>query len=85
MKVVIFKNVDNKFAILTPTQEALQFATIEQIAKKDVPEGCPFWIVDASTLPQDIPQEAWEIDESENPPDGYGSQYYTFEEVLNND
>ena len=84
MQTVLFKQ-NNQIAVLTPTQEALSQYDIHVIAKKDVPEGCPFWIVDASTLPQDMPQEAWEIDESENPPDGYGSQYYTFEEVLNND
>jgi len=84
MQTILFKQ-NNQIAVLMPTQEALSQYNIQAIALKDVPEGCPFWIVDASTLPQDIPQEAWEIDESENPPDGYGSQYYTFEEVLNND
>ena len=84
MQTILFKQ-NNQIAVLTPTQEALSQYDIHVIAKKDVPEGCPFWIVDASTLPQDIPQEAWEIDENENPPDGYGSPYYTFEEVINND
>ena len=84
MQTILFKQ-NNQIAVLTPTQEALSQYDIHVIAKKDVPEGCPFWIVDANTLPQDIPQEAWEIDENENPPDGYGSPYYTFEEVINND
>lgn len=84
MQTILFKQND-QIAVLIPSQEALSQYDIQTIAKKDVPEGCPFWIVDASILPQDIPQGAWEIDETENPPDGYGSQYYTFEEVLNND
>ena len=34
---IIFKNQDNSIGIITPTEEALSFATIEQIAEKDVP------------------------------------------------
>lgn len=34
---IIFKNQDNSIGIITPSDEALSFATIEQIAKKDVP------------------------------------------------
>jgi len=78
MKVVIFKNVDNKFAVIMPTQEALQFATIEQIAEKDVPAGRPYWIVDASLLPADIPVEAIYIDENANPPHGFGGESNEF-------
>ena len=33
---IIFKNQDNSIGIITPTDEALSFATIEQIAEKDV-------------------------------------------------
>lgn len=78
MQVVIFKNIDNSFSILAPTQEALQFATIEQIAEKDVPAGCPYWIVDASLLPENIPVEAIYIDGNENPPHGYGGESSEF-------
>ena len=34
---IIFKNEDNSIGIITPSSEALSFATIEQIAEKDVP------------------------------------------------
>lgn len=34
---IIFKNQDNSIGIITPSDEALSFATIEQIAEKDVP------------------------------------------------
>ena len=33
---IIFKNEDNSIGIIIPTDEALSFATIEQIAEKDV-------------------------------------------------
>ena len=32
---IIFKNKDNSIGIVTPTSEALSFATIEQIAEKE--------------------------------------------------
>ena len=35
MKKIIFKNEDNSIGIITPTDEALSFATIEQIAEKE--------------------------------------------------
>lgn len=34
---IVFKNEDNSIGIITPTDEALSFATVEQIAEKDVP------------------------------------------------
>ena len=35
MKRIIFKNEDNSIEIITPSDEALSFATIEQIAEKE--------------------------------------------------
>ena len=32
---IVFKNEDNSIGIITPTDEALKFATIEQIAEKE--------------------------------------------------
>ena len=32
---IIFKNEDNSIGIITPTEEALSFATIKQIAEKE--------------------------------------------------
>lgn len=70
-------------AILTPAYECLLAFDIKAIARKDVPEGLPFWIVDESEIPTDRTfREAWEIPEEWGEPDGYGSSYYTFEEVL---
>ena len=40
--------------------------TVEEIAKKDVPTGKKYKIVDSSEVPTDrIFRNAWEIDESE--------------------
>lgn len=47
-----------------------------EIGQKDVPSGVPFWMVDRNALPQDVPQEAWELDPDElGDPDGIGGTY----------
>ena len=70
---IIFKNQDNSIGIITPTEEALSFATIEQIAEKDCPYNLPYWIVEDAVIPTDRTfRSAWEIDESIGEPDGFG-------------
>jgi hypothetical protein len=65
MEQVIIYNQDNgPPAVVMPTQEALDQHSIYEIAIKDVPAGKKFKIIDAADLPQDVPQEAWRIDES---------------------
>lgn len=60
---IIYKNQDDTIGILTPTEEALRFVTIEQIAAKDVPAGLPYWIVEDDVIPTDrIFRNAWEAD-----------------------
>ncbi len=64
MQVILFP-IDENVAVMTPVGEPL--AT----AKKDVPEGVPFIIIDSTELPN-APQETWEVDFSN--PDGYGGE-----------
>jgi hypothetical protein len=65
MSQVIIYNQDNGTpAVVMPTQEALDAHGIMAIAIKDVPYGKKFKIIDADQLPQDVPQEAWRIDEA---------------------
>ena len=79
MTQVIIYNQDNGTpAVVMPTEEALHQNGIMAIAVKDVPAGKPFKIVDASELPQDIPQEYWVIDDSELT-DGIGGESNEFE------
>ena len=82
MKVIIY-NQDSGMgqkvpAVMVPTDEALLDHTLMEVAIKDVPAGKPFKIVDASELPQDIPQEYWVIDDSELT-DGVGGESNEFE------
>ena len=82
---IIFKNKDNSIGIITPSEEALSFATIEQIAEKDVPYNLPYWIVEDSVIPENRTfRSAWEIDENFGKPDGFGkeSNEFTDEQLL---
>lgn len=80
---IIFKNEDNSIGIITPTDEALSFATIEQIAEKDVPHNLPYWIVEDSVIPTDRTfRSAWEINEAMGEPDGFGGESSEFDSEL---
>lgn len=83
MQRIIYKNQDNSVSVLMPTQEALKFATIEQIAEKDVSHNLPYWIVSTSDIPTDRTfRDAWEIDESFGEPDGFGGENNEFDAEL---
>ena len=80
---IIYKNLDNSVGVMIPTQEALKFATVIQVAEKDVPAGLPYWIVEDSVIPKDRTfRSAWEIDENFGKPDGFGGELNEFDEEL---
>jgi len=64
-QVIIFLQDNGTPAVVMPTQEALDAHGIMAIAIKDVPAGKKFKIVDSNELPQNVPQEAWLIDEAD--------------------
>lgn len=81
-KVIIYNQENGIVAIVRPTQEALEKYGIEAIAKKDVPAGVPYAIIDAKDIPEDRTfRNAWVADIEE--PHGYGSESSVFEEVTN--
>lgn len=83
MDKIIYKKTDGGVVVLTPTDEVLSFATLEQIAEKDVPHSLPYWIVPTSDIPTDRTfRNAWEIDESFGEPDGFGGENNEFDEEL---
>ena len=62
-KRIIYKNSDGTISIIIPTDCGL---TVEQIARKDVPTGLNYKIVDASEIPSDREfRNAWTIDDAE--------------------
>ncbi len=80
-KLVIFKH-ETGIGVLCPTEEALKTHTLEEIAKRDVPEGKKFKIIDRSDLPADrVFREAWDVNESDLT-DGVGDvgQHFVTEE-----
>jgi ribosomal protein S12 len=62
-KRVIYKNKDGTIGIIIPCDDSL---TVEQIARKDVPTGLSYKIVDVSEISSDRTfRNAWTIDDSE--------------------
>ena len=83
---IIYKMADNNIAVMIPNQEYVRAFGILAIALKDVPNGLPFWIVEDSEIPTDRTfRDAWEIPEEWREPDGYGSPFNTFSEILENE
>lgn len=71
MKRIIYQNEDGGISVLTPCNPN---RTIEELARKDVPAGQPFKIINASDVPSDRTfRDAWEADFTN--PDGYGIGY----------
>ena len=65
---ILYSNPDNSVAVIIPTGEL----SVEATAKKDVPTGTPYWIVDVSEIPSDrTDRDAWELVDMPEP-DGYG-------------
>ena len=76
MKKIIYQNDEGGVAVIVPAPECP--LSLEEIAKKDVPTGRPYKIVDVSEIPSDRTfREAWEIDESLLT-DGAGAKHSSF-------
>lgn len=70
---IIYENPEGGVCVIAPTDEILSIRTIEEVAKKDVPPGLPFKIVDISEVPTDRSfRNAWEVD-SATLTDGVGN------------
>ena len=58
----ILYKTDSGIAVIVPTGKL----SVTETAKKDVPTGLPYKIVDVSEIPEDRSfREAWDIDEAE--------------------
>ncbi len=72
MKRIVYKNNEGGFSIIIPFLGC--GLSIEEIAKKDVPSGVPYKIIDTDDIPQDRTfRDAWEADMSD--PHGVGADY----------
>jgi hypothetical protein len=64
---IIYQNEEGGVTVLIPTGEI----EVVEVARKDVPAGVPYKIVDMADIPEDRTfRDAWEADITE--PDGYG-------------
>jgi len=62
---IIFKNENGGVSIVYPTEEALSSMSIDEIAKRCVPTGFRYKIVDDSEIPTDRTfRNAWTVDEA---------------------
>lgn len=67
MKAIVYPTESGAVSVLHPTE----ILTAEEVARKDVPAGVPYLIVDTADIPTDRTfRDAWEADFSK--PDGYG-------------
>jgi hypothetical protein len=68
-KVIVFER-NGSISLLWPSEPY----PVEEVAKKDVPVGTPYLIINASDIPQDPAfRSAWVVDFSN--PTGYGQGY----------
>ena len=64
MKVIIYKQDNGSVAVIYPNQTAVDKYGIDALAKKDVPTGKAYKIIDSDDLPTDLTFfEAWTGDE----------------------
>lgn len=65
-QVIIHKQENGIVAIEYPTEEALAMLTLQEIARRVVPTGRPFKIIDVADLPSDYSQRnQWTVDEAD--------------------
>ena len=73
---IIYQTEEGGVAVIVPAPNCE--LTIEQIAKKDVPTGKAYKIVDVADVPSDRTfRNAWEVDEAELT-DGTGGEHDMF-------
>lgn len=69
---IIYQLPEKPVSIITPCYCGL---TAEEVGKKDVPAGVPFWIIAAADVPEDRTfRDAWRLDMSAiGEPAGFGA------------
>jgi len=64
MERILYQNDEGGVSILVPSQKWV--GTMDELAKKDVPTGKKYKIVDTSTISSDRSfRNAWEVDEAQ--------------------
>lgn len=77
-KLVVYQGENGSVCLVAPSPEAVSKWGVEAIARKDVPAGKPFRIVNATDIPSDPTFfEAWEVDPA-SLTDGVGAESNDF-------
>lgn len=77
-QIIVFKQDNGRLAVIYPAPEAVEAHGIDAIARKDVPAGKPFKIIDTRDLPPRDQRDGWTVDDALLT-DGIGSQSDQFE------
>lgn len=78
---IIYQTDEGGVAVIIPAPEAIEQLGIEEIARKDVPAGKPFRIIDAADVPDDRTfRSAWEADMTLPHGTGIGPQAWFIEQ-----
>lgn len=65
-QVIIYRQDSGAAAVIYPTAEGLAMFGIDAIARKDVPTGKPYKIIDAASVPADRSQrDSWTVDDAD--------------------
>lgn len=79
-KVIVYKQDNGVLAVIYPMPEAIKLYGINAVAKKDVPAGKAYKIIDSADLPSDRTQRgAWTADDTDLT-DGVGGEHEVFSE-----
>jgi len=80
--MIIYKNPDDSIVMTFPARQFVDVYGEFSVATRITPKGLPFWLVEDSTIPQDMTfSEAWEVPASFGDPDGYGSASSSFADI----
>lgn len=72
---VIYEQSNGIIAVIIPANKNIDFNKLTKLAKKTVPNGLPFWVVEDDILPENRDnRDDWVLDGTQGDPDGYGGE-----------
>lgn len=73
MNRIIYRQLNDEYALVYPRQNLEGDEELIAFAKKEVPNGRPFWIVEAESIPETVEGKNNFVNDPERgDPDGYG-------------
>jgi hypothetical protein len=74
MNAIVYAQENGVAAVVWPATDNLSTEELLSVGHKDIPQGAPFWIVPADSIPVDRTfRDAWELDPASlGEPAGFG-------------